>query len=146
MCAFLLLSQSLFLSCDPGKVLQIYEEDIAEAVFRFQIQRCYEINPPKVYFLSLKRNDPSNEFLARFKPNDPAVRRRSQMSAEFTDLASGERGIILSVEKLTKITDTKFQVEGGCVAGGLNGYGFEYSVMKEGGAWRVKGSRPTWIS
>jgi len=118
--AFLLISHSLVLSCNLVDVVHVSDEDIAEAVFRFQIERCYETNPHKVYFLSLKSNDPTSEFIARFKPNGPWVRRRSQMSAEFTDLASGERGIVLSVEKLTRISETQFQVDGACVAGGLS--------------------------
>ena len=81
---------------------------------------------------------PTSKFIARFKPNSPAVRKRSRMSAEFTDLDSGERGIVLSVEKLTKLSETKFEVEGACVADGLDGHGFTYSVIREGdGAWRV---------
>ena len=144
--AILLLSYSLVLSCSPGNVIPSSDEDIAEAVFRFQIERCYETNPPKIYFLSLNSNDPTSEFIARFKPNSLVLRKRSQMSAEFTDPGSGERGIVLSVEKLTRLSETKFEVEGACVAGGLNGYGFVYSVIRErGGAWRV-GSRLKWIS
>ena len=144
--AFLLIGYSIVLSCNSGSAVQVSDEDIAEAVFRFQMERCYEANPPKVYFLSLKRNDPTGEFMTRFRPNGPAVRMRSQMSGEFTDLESGERGIVLSVEKLNRISEIEFQVEGSCVAGGLNGHGFMYSVVEERGEWKVKGSRQTWIS
>ena len=144
--AFLLLGYSIGLSCNFGSSVQVSEEDIAEAVFRFQVERCHESNPPKVYFLSFKNNDPSREFIARFSPNGPSVRKRSQMSADFTDLKSGERGIVLTVDKLTRLSETKFEVEGACVAEGSNGHGFVYSVMRESGAWKVKGSRVTWIS
>jgi len=144
--AFFLLGYVVTISCNAGKVVQVSDEDIAEVVFRFQIERCYESSPPKVYFLSLKRNNPTDDFMARFKDSKSPVRKRSQMTGEFIDAESGERGIVVSVEKLSSISDTEFKVEGGCVAGGLNGYGFIYSVIRERGTWKVKGSRPTWIS
>lgn len=144
--AIVLLSYSLLLSCSSGTAVHVSDEDIAEAVFRFQIERCYETNPPKVYFLSLNSSDPNSDFMGRFKPNSEAVRKRSQMSGEFTDVESGERGIVLSVEKLNRLTESRFEVEGACVAGGENGYGFVYSVIREpSGELRV-GSRMKWIS
>ena len=144
--AILLLSSALLLSCSPGNSVHVSDDDIAEAVIRFQIERCYETNPPKVYFLSLNSTDPTSDFMARFKPNSAAVRKRSQMSGEFSDLENGERGIVLSVEKLTRLTEARFEVDGACVAGGDNGYGFVYSVIREpGGALRV-GTRMKWIS
>jgi hypothetical protein len=144
--AFLLLGYSIGLSCNSGSAVRVSDEDIAEAVFRFQIERCYEANPPKVYFLSFRSNDPTGEFMARFRPNGKVVRKRSQMSSKFTDLESGERGIVLSVGKLIRLSETKFEVEGACVANGLNGYGFTYSVIRDrDGGWRV-GSRLKWIS
>ena len=94
--AVLLLSHSLILACDSGSNVRISEEDIAEAVFRFQIERCYESNPPKVYFLSLKRIDPSDQFMSRFKSNGPAVRKRSQMSPS-SATRKVVSGVLLSV-------------------------------------------------
>ena len=144
--ASLLIGCSIVPSCNSRNAVQVSDEDIAEAVFRFQIERCYESNPPKVYFLSFMRKDPTGDFMARFRANNPVVRKHSQMSGEYTDLESGKRGIVLSVEKLNRISATEFQVEGACVAGGRNGNGFVYSVMRERGEWKVKGSRETWIS
>jgi hypothetical protein len=50
--AFLLLGYSIGLSCNSGSAVQISDEDIAEAVFRFQIERCYESNPSKLNRIS----------------------------------------------------------------------------------------------
>ncbi len=129
------------------------EESIVEAVFRYQLEHCYKNRDrlPKMYFLSRNNKDLSDKFMERFKDHTLPVRKRSQVDAEakafcFVDKESGECGIILNVQGIKLVSDTEAEVEGGCIAGGRDGYGYMYRMMREKGKWAIKSSRGTWVS
>ena len=155
--AVLLMLSAWVATDDASFAAQTDDKDaIAEAVFRYQVGTCYGGMSRNVYFLRRDREDPSDEFMARFKGEKPSVKKYSQMVANsmeeglkdegFRDKESGERGIVLIVEKIKQVSETEAEAQGGCVAGALNGYGYEYRVVREKDKWIVKESRPTWVS
>jgi hypothetical protein len=119
---------------------------IAETIFRHQIRHCYRYRSPKVYFLLLDGKDPSDDFMEQFKESVPPVKKASQMDNWARDKETGEQGIALAVEKIKQIDESKAEAEGGCVAGGLDGYGYRYSLVKENGRWVIKDAQGTWVS
>jgi len=124
----------------------VMELDIAEAVYRYQMDHCYSGTSPKVWFLGNGAKDPSAEVLKRFNGHSPPVKGRSQMSENFKDRENGEKGILLVIEEPKWTSDTTVQVEGGCVAGPRAGHGSRYSLKREKSAWLVTAAEPTWIS
>ena len=133
---FLMLS-----SCGPAiTVPQPYdEESILEVMFRYQMEHCYKSRNPQVYFLSRSGKDLSDGCMERLKGSRP-VRKRSQMTGEW------ERDIFLDVESIKWINRAEAQVDGSCVANGLDGHGYVYHVVLENAGWKVKSSQFKWIA
>ena len=121
------------------------DEEIIEAVFRYQIKHCYEARSPKLYFLSYREQDLSDSFMARFNHHEPKLRKRSQMFG-FKDKATGESGILLAIGNINRISDVKAEVRVSCGAASLDGYSYLNQVERKRGKWIVKRSKLIGIS
>ena len=78
---------------------------IVESVFRYQIRQCGENTSLQVFLLSVRGNDPSDEFMKGFADDSLRVKRRSALAKseatnEFIDKESGKSGALLSIDKL----------------------------------------------
>jgi hypothetical protein len=121
------------------------ENEILEAVFRHQIEHCYEARSPKLYFLSYKGQDLTDEFMEGFKNHEPRIRKRSQQIG-FKDKETGERGILLSVANINHRSKSKAGVRATCGVASMDAYSYFYQVMLRKGKWRVKSSKLIGVS
>jgi len=90
------------------------EDDIREAVFRFQFDHNASglQQNAKVYFLSLGKGDkdPSDEFMERFRGQKPPVKKVSQGTVSVTgvkDKETREQGLIFRVTSIKWISHTE---------------------------------------
>jgi hypothetical protein len=122
------------------------EDDIREAVFRFQFQ-SYDskwLQTFKVFYLSLgDKHDPTDDFLQRFKDTNLDVRK-----ASLADRSAGEikDGLIFYIKEIKWISNKEVQVSGGHFKDGLNGSGRMFQVLREKGKWLVKKDTVIWVS
>jgi hypothetical protein len=114
--------------------------DAAEAVFRYMFERNSSSmkRNAAAYFLTIKNQDPSPEFLARFSENKPPVQAGSKFAK-----GSGLRFLVLSVE--WKDDDTA-EVTAGYYEGNLSGSQGVYRVIRKAGKWTVDGILKMMIS
>lgn len=137
----------------------IQEEDIREAVFRYQfapnasgLQQAAEFYCLSLGEVSDQGNvDPSDELMRRLQDHRPPVKVVSQcandMSQGVTDRATGQQhGLIFRVTSIKWINDIEVEVEGGYYEAGLSASGNIYYVTKESGQWVVKEDKILWIS
>jgi len=135
-----------------------YEDDVLEAVFRYQFTHDSSglQGRAKVFFLSVYDRDPSNNLMDRFQGHQPPVKRvsdcevstkpRGTSAIHVVDSNTREPGLIYRVERITWINETEAQVKGGYYAGGRAASGNLYRVMREGGEWVVKEDTLQWVS
>lgn len=126
------------------------EENIAEAVYRYQMQHCYREGPPRVYFLQRAGKDPADKFMNRFKDAEPPVKKRSQIGNldggnEFMDKETGKFAVLLGVDKIKRLGDDGAEVEGSCGAASWAAKGYKYSLTLEKDKWVIKEVEPTWV-
>ena len=124
------------------------DSSIIESVFRYQITQCGENTSLKVFLLSVRGNDPSDEFMKRFADDSVMVKRRSALAKseatnEFTDNESGKSAALLSIDKLRVLEEGKAEVEGSCGYAAWAARGYKYSVVREKNRWMVKRADPT---
>ncbi len=139
------------------------EEDIREAVFRYQFQHIgsYPQRKVKVYFLSLASSspkcgesdkDPSDRFMGRFRDKLPRVKKVSECTAGIDikegvrDKGTGEPGLILRAGSIKWTNDREVEVRGGYHEHGLSASGNTYRVVREGNRWIVKKDTMNWVS
>jgi len=117
------------------------DEDIYEAVFRYQIQ-TWDLNADS-YCLEVMGKDASKDLLERLKPLPvkaaSGCRTRKRFYRKYVvDKKSGKISVIFDLSRITWLTPTEVKVEGGhycgdqCMAGGT------YRVALEGAHWIVK--------
>ncbi len=128
------------------------ENDIREAVFRYILQECRN---QEVCYLSFsgdarfrEDNDPSKEFMQRFRGHKPLMKKVSQCaSLKGTGIKSpGKKEVILFVGAIKWISDIEVEAKGGSYLGSLSAIGFIYRVVREGNRWVVKEAIFHWIS
>jgi hypothetical protein len=133
-----------------GEERKYQEDDIYEAVFRWQLQQYESIRNKniKVYFFSLGNDDPSFSFLKRFADHDPPILRGSDANTfpVVVDKITGEKGAMFFISSIQWISDAEVRVKGGVSIANLNGYGGDYKVVKEKGKWTVVGENNSWMS
>ncbi len=127
------------------------EANVAEVVYRYQLENCYRHWKPKVFFLVWLRHDPSDELMRRFKDNNPPVKKYSQMetskeSGEFKDKETGERGALMSIDRIRWLSESEVEVEGACGSGATMGEGAKYLMARERGHWVIKESKRMWVA
>ena len=118
------------------------QENIWEAVFRYQFKQH-----SGVLCLSIpgKTSDPSDSFMSRFKDISPPVKKFSQFQRAkshdsqrwFSDPKTGQPMTVLSVGKITWISDDHVQVKGGYYCGSLCAGGGIFDVVRQRGVWVV---------
>jgi hypothetical protein len=121
------------------------EQKILETVFKYQIRSCRKDFPSKIYFLSYRKQDPTDKVVAKFADSAVVVRKRSQMRG-YRDIETGEEGILLAITRIDQRESTRAQVFGSCGAGSLaiNYYTYRVRRMKRG--WRVTHQRLVGVS
>lgn len=128
------------------------EENIHEAVFRYQFAHVELIFA--YHFIAIDGKNPSEEFLQRFRDNDPPVRPISEAERVKKPMKmvvskdDQKQGVIFYVGPVKWISDTKADVEGrfecGDTCDELSGV---YHVSLQDGHWVVasfdSGSKPS---
>jgi hypothetical protein len=134
---------------DPASASGIAsQDDIREAVFRYQFEHFWSfIPPPEFYFLSIEGRsrysdkDPDDVFMSRFDGHQPAAVKVSQVAdvviTGVTHKDTGGRGLIFRVTKITWVTGGEVMVEGSIYGSGTASEGHEYRVVLDNGVWTV---------
>jgi len=139
----------------PGDKDRLAQEDsIREVVFRYQFDHNESgvKNDAAVYCLSLSdgRTDPSDQFIMRFKGNQPPVLKVSKCGwwsdTVPIDVTTGRRGLIFRVTGIRWISGKEVEVTGGYYEGGLSASGDTYRVVRQHGNWSVSEDKMNWIS
>ncbi|HYN15530.1 MAG TPA: hypothetical protein VES66_07060, partial [Terriglobales bacterium] len=108
---------SVSLAADTAHLRQ--EEDIREAVFRYQFDHnaSAQQKNANAYCLSVgeKDGDPSDRFMKRFAGHRPPVRKASACIASdrVVDKRTAKPGLLFRVSIITWISDTEAKVAGG---------------------------------
>jgi hypothetical protein len=148
------------------------EDDIREAVIRYQIRvwshdgdkNETEANDERekaiaqhlnsrTYFVLVNGQDPSDDFIARFRDISRPVKKASQANTQsrkslwVTDDEMHQPGIIFSADEVRWTGDSSARIDGGYHCGGLCGGEIEFKVRFKKGKWIVdKNSRMKGIS
>jgi len=142
------------------------EEDIREAVIRYQIGRWSRKDPKNknvdadakqngadrsnltVCFISINGRDPSDEFLKRFPDVPMAVKKFSRAKEHFliSDRKTHEEGIILAISEIRWQSDSLVQVDGRFRTCSSCSWSQTYTVRLENGKWIVTSSKLTGMS
>ena len=141
------------------------EEDIREAVIRYQIGQSSRKDPKyvdpdyakqkgavhsslTVCFISINGRDPSDEFLKRFRDVPMAVKKFSRAKEHFVifDRKTHEEGIILDISGIRWQSDSLVQVDSKLRTCSSCSWGRTYTVRFENGKWVVASSKLTWMS
>ena len=150
---FLLLAlASLGFAADKAR--QGQEDDIREAVFRYQIDPSGtgQQKATTVFFLGLnvKDGDPSDEFMKRFANHKPPVRKATAShyvpGKGILDLKTGEQGMALMIDRIKWISDTEVEVEGGHYLTEMSSSSKTFSLKTEKGKWKVTKVRVKLVS
>lgn len=142
---------SISLAADAPRLSQ--EEDIREAVFRYQFDHNASAlqKSAAAYCLSLgqKDTDPPDEFMKRFSGFKPTVVKASMCRPLYGFGASKhilKSRLFFRVSSITWISATEVKVDGGYYEGNLSASGNTYTVKMENGKWAVSNDEMHWIS
>ncbi|MDE0866076.1 MAG: hypothetical protein OSA98_19995 [Rubripirellula sp.] len=115
-------------------------DNVLEALFRHQFENNVSGTQQQAdsYFLTVKKTNPSPEFLKRFSGHTPPVRNGS-------NFAIG-KGIEFRIDSWIWISDNKVELTGGYFAGMLNASGNSYTLVRKDGEWVVKNAQMVVIS
>jgi hypothetical protein len=80
-------------------------QDICEVVFRYQFKHNASVAQQNTNTIVIFKQDPPDEFLARFTDNTPPVKKGS-------DFAKG-KGLVFSIGSINRIDENTAQVNGG---------------------------------
>lgn len=118
------------------------EEDLLEALFRYLFEHNASSGTANrgadSYFLSIRGNDPSPDFLSRFEQVKLPVRPGSQFEIG--------KGVMFRVDEVKRIDGRRVEIEGGYYEARQSSSGNTYVLEKRGGCWRVTADRMHWIS
>ena len=124
--------------------------DLFEAFFRYKFDNNYSgaQQDAQAYFLTIEGEDPSPEFLARFKEHSPPVK----MGSEFVmggSLVEGKgmvdgNGLLFRIDSYKWIGSSKNRAEivGGYDEGNLSWSGASYIWMRKKGKWELEVAGP----
>jgi hypothetical protein len=127
----------------------IPEEEVCEAVFRYQLQQPLADRPqPPRYYLVLRGSDPREAFLHRLRDLTPWVQPLSQCRVTardgVIDRVTGARGVIVQVTRLTWVHAAAVDVVGGYYIGPLHAAGLRYRVEFNRRRWIVTTAHLLW--
>jgi hypothetical protein len=105
----------------------------------------------RIFFISIKGKDPSDEFINRFRDIPRSIRKASSVEPSKSprtpvDKTTYLTGIIFDAENLRWLDKDSAEVEGGYYCGGLCAAGITFTLQRENGIWVVKSSHMNWIS
>ena len=140
----------------PDRAVQ--EDEIREAVFRYRIKTRYSEFSQTPSFLSIDGKDPSDEFMARFAGSNPPVKKgsgayvkenpfedrggdpnqRTPLEGMLRDRSNDKGAFALHVGRITWITPTRAEVQGGTYCGWLCGDGGIFRAVKKNVNWMVE--------
>ena len=133
-----------FAPMPEAKDRQTQEDSIREVVFRYLFNHNESglKNDAAVYCLSLsdERTDPSDQFVMRFKENQPPVLKISKcgwVSNVPIDANTGRRGLVFRITGIRWISGNEAEVAGAYYEGGLSASGDAYRVIHQHGSWKV---------
>lgn len=136
--------------------LEKKEDDIKEAVFRYQFEHnesgckdeaaityllclgSYDISDTKK--IKMNKEDPSDEFMQRFKDNKHRVEKASQFSS------SDRERLLFTIWNIRWMSDNEVEVDGEYYAGPLNAAGHIYRLQFKDNKWVVVKDTLIWIS
>jgi hypothetical protein len=127
----------------------IPEEEICEAVFRYQLQQPLADQPqPPRYYLALRGRDPGQAFLRRLRDLTRWVQPLSQCRVTardgVIDRTTGARGVIVQVTRLAWVHAAAVDVVGGYYIGRRHAAGLRYHVESDGRQWTVTTAHLLW--
>lgn len=129
-------------SCYQGNGQDGEKEEIALAVFRYQLTHCRLNATPRIYFLALGFNtDPTDNFMRKFAGSEQTVKMFSKSDYKdgyVIDKETGERGVRLSVTEVKLLANGDAEVKGACFSAFGTIDDQIYSVVKENKEWVVK--------
>lgn len=125
------------------------ENNIREAVFRFQFQHIAFKDKTIIYFLSVYGKDPDEKFMKRFG-NNPRIRKQSQAINGvdgIVDKKTGEVGLILQLYGIKWLNKNEVEISGGYYEAMLSASGNTYSLKRtKRGKWIITKDDLEWIS
>jgi hypothetical protein len=141
--SFILLLALTSLSPASDKTRESQEDDIREAVFRYQFGPRQH-GSYNAYYVGIgeKATDPSDKFMMRFAEHRPPVRKYTAWhfvrGSGAVDNKTGEQGLVFTVASSIKwISDTQVEVQGGYYENEESASWNTYTLKKDNGKWRV---------
>jgi hypothetical protein len=102
------------------------------------------------YYIRFREADPEAAFLARFAGQEPPVLPASRCEASkeqgVLDRATGERGLLFTIESIEWLSDGEAVVVARYYEAGLSAAGYRLLVVWSGSRFRVEESSMLWIS
>ncbi len=122
------------------------EDDIRETVFRYQFQQYHAKGSRNftIYLSVGDPEDPSDEFMKRFRRAMPFVKKSSE--AVISPTEGVKNGIILIAEEVKWTHSDRAVVSGGYYIASLDAEGNLYTVQRDKGKWTVTDVQHEWIS
>jgi len=124
------------------------EQDVAEAVFRYELRQLSSGNRWKVFYLAIGLENPSapsDEFMNRFGGQQPIVKRF--IGSEYnSEQIVKEHGLVLGVGGVKWKSKTEAEVDGYRFVVPGEAQGFRFEVKREKDEWIVKSSIATWVA
>ena len=119
--------------------------EIAETIFRYQLEHVRLRNSPQLYFLSLGEDaDPPAEFLTRFSSLPYPVKRFSESTYQrghVIEKATQNRGIRLETKSIRRLSVFEVEVEGSWFVGRDDFQEQIFEVKRENGKWVIQSIR-----
>ena len=130
----------VLLTFSPATPSQVKNEspeiDIRESVFRSQIAHCHRSYKPDMYFLSYRKQDPSEALIARLFSRGLRVNHRSKLSS-YKDKDTGRWSIWLDVHHIELRSDRRADVSASCLATPLDERTYTYRLVRSKRRWIV---------
>jgi hypothetical protein len=116
-------------------------EDLAEAVFRYQLQNFSHLLPDGgSYYLQLGFG-PRDEFMVPFRDHTPTVKKGSECmitdSLQVIDRQTQKPGLLLKVGSVIKRDSASAEIEGGFYLNGKSASWGTYLLVVQNGEWVV---------
>ena len=124
-------------------------EAVCDAVFRYQLQQPLAEAPhPSRYYVAQQGRDPTDAVLGRLRALGATVQPLSQCRVTaregVVDRATGARGIIVQVARLTWLHAAAVDVVGGYYLTHRQAAGFRYRVEPDARRWAVTTTSLLW--
>lgn len=104
----------------------------------------------RVFFVSVKGKDPTDDFMKRFDDIPRTIKKVSNEDAKnpYTpiDKTTHRAGIVFSADSIRWLSSDHAEVTGGYYCGALCAAEITFTVRQENGKWVIKNSQMNWIS